>query len=82
MTATVDRRATRLEGHALVARGAPFGKDGRRVARRRYWSGTAGRGRALCGCGRTSPVLDTVAERIAWHLDHKAQVRAGAGAPC
>lgn len=72
---SIDRRASRLDGHALVARGAPHGKNGLPTPRRRYWHGTGGRGRALCTCGTTSPILSSVEERIAWHREHKDELR-------
>lgn len=71
----VDRRSSRLDGHVLVAKGAPFGKGGARAPRRRYWHGVGGRGRALCTCGDTSPVVDSVAERLDWHRRHKNSLR-------
>lgn len=79
METVVDRRASRLDGHSLVAKGAPFGRDGARAPRRRYWRGVGGLGRALCSCGATSPIVESVAERRAWHLKHKDELR---GRPC
>lgn len=61
----------RVEGHHLVAAGAPFTAAGTRTSRPGYWTGVGGPGRAKCSCGLLSDVLDGPAQRRQWHRDHK-----------
>lgn len=67
-----------VKGHALVAEGAAFDKEGdsaKRAKRVRYGT-VRGRGRALCECGSVSPPLDSANQRKKWHREHKAEVSA------
>ena len=64
-----------VKGHALVAEGAAFDKEGDSTKRVRYGT-VAGRGRALCECGSVSPRLDSANQRKKWHREHKAEVSA------
>lgn len=59
-----------LQGHGLMAEGAPYDKHGNRM----YANGTAGWGHALCRCGEMSGMISTGAGRKAWHRAHKKLV--------
>jgi hypothetical protein len=61
---------TRVAGHALLAEGAAFNRDGQRVT----MNTTAGSGHARCQCGAQSEALRSSGERRRWHVAHKAEV--------
>ena len=62
-------RRTNLRGHALRSEGKPYARsDGGIWARVSYLP--SGPGVALCECGAASPVLESNAQRKAWHGRH------------
>ncbi len=72
-----DSFGRRVKGHALVAEGAAFSKDGSRV----IWNSTSGVGVARCECGATSTAFRTAADRKSWHRKHKEAQAAARESP-
>jgi hypothetical protein len=79
---------TRVTGHGLVGEGAPHAVPGCHAlpcsgerddepVRVGNYSSTGGWGHGLCQCGATSPHLSSANQRKAWHVGHKAEVKAG-----
>jgi hypothetical protein len=69
------RGALIVEGHTLIAEGAPHDDDGEYI--RGYGMiRTSGPGRAKCSCGELSDVLPSVGPRRKWHVEHKEAVAA------
>lgn len=65
---------TRVPGHGLIAEGAAFDADGRRV----FFGGVGGYGHAHCSCGEVSSFLASSTDRKIWHRAHKAGHRSDA----
>jgi hypothetical protein len=63
-----------VPGHGLVSEGAAFEVDLNGTPVRLRWNTIAGKGRALCACGRLSEPLASASQRKHWHHEHKARI--------
>lgn len=75
------KKQLHAKGHTLVAEGKPFDRWGVRLYPEVGPDGHRLSGRALCSCGKMSPILESDRARIRWHADHKKEVLASHGSP-